>query len=368
MSKLRRLLITGICIVTLIVACDRPPNSLKSDLATSTNSESCRLVSHEMGETEVCGQPQKVAALSPHILDIILALGVQPAGFAQSVNSKLQTYDNPASQIPYLGKWVTTKPMALGSVRSPSLERLTQLQPDLILGEDVAHEDEYPLLTQIAPTLLFSDAQNPDEIQSWQQNIEGIARALGREERVQDLLTAHDRQIAQARTALQPVLQAYPRVLVIASNLRATDLESQPESTVGRLLREIGFKIVRPPGFADSRATISWEIVPKIETDLIIVMTWSDDLALNPEDTMPEAAMQEKWAQNPLLNSMPVFHQGRVFFVDYYLWSGVTRGPVTDQLILEALPDLLLDSVKKAGGAEEAEEAALCPLCFKKNA
>jgi iron complex transport system substrate-binding protein len=25
-----------------------------------------------MGETEVCGQPQKVAALTPHILDSIL--------------------------------------------------------------------------------------------------------------------------------------------------------------------------------------------------------------------------------------------------------------------------------------------------------
>ncbi|VEP13004.1 hypothetical protein H1P_1770011 [Hyella patelloides LEGE 07179] len=56
--------------------------------------------------------------------------------------------------------------------------------------------------------------------------------------------------------------------------------------------------------------------------------------------------LEKKWAQKPLLKSMPVFQQGRVFFVDSYLWSGHTRGPLTDQLILEALPDLLLDSVK----------------------
>ena len=134
---------------------------------------------------------------------------------------------------------------------------------------------------------------------------------------------------------------------MIASNLRATDLESQPESTVGRLLEEIGFEIVRPSGFADSRATISWEIVPKIETDLIIVMTWENYVSWNPENTISEAAMQEKWAQNPLLNSMPAFQQGRVFFVDYYLWSGVSRGPLTDRLILEALPDLLRTSVEE---------------------
>lgn len=41
---------------------------------------------------------------------------------------------------------------------------------------------------------------------------------------------------------------------------------------------------------------------------------------------------------------MQIFQQGRVFFVDFYLWGSVTRGPLTDRLILEALPDLLLDS------------------------
>lgn len=151
------------------------------------------------------------------------------------------------------------------------------------------------------------------------------------------------------------MLQAYPRVLVVASNLRATDLESQPESTVGRLLQEIGFELVRPEGYLDARAAISWEIVPQIKTDLIIVMTQDDDLALHPEDTMPEAAMQKQWAQNPLLSSMPVFQQGRVFFVDYYLWSGLTRGPLSDQLILEALPDLLLRSLEGVGDKENNE-------------
>jgi iron complex transport system substrate-binding protein len=237
--------------------------------------------------------------------------------------------------------------MGLGDRNSPSLERLTLLQPDLILGEESNNKDEYFLLTQIAPTLLFSDLKNPDEIQSWQQDIDGIAKALGKQDQVEELLAAYDRQIAQARAALQPVLQAYPRVFIMASNAGATVPESQPESTVGKLLQEIGFEIIRPPGFADSRATISWEILPQIETDLIIVMSWSKYVALNSEDTMPKDTAQKKWAQNSLLNSMAVFQQGRVFFVDYYLWSGVTRGPLSERLILEALPDLLLSSVKR---------------------
>lgn len=348
MSKLYRLLIIGICTVILIVACDRYPNSSTSNRSTTVvNSESCRLVKHEMEETEVCGQPQKVAALSPHILDSILALGVQPAAYAESVNLNIQTYDNPTEQIPYLGQWVKTQPIGLGDRQSPSLERLAQLQPDLIIGEYFNNKDEYPFLTQIAPTVLFSDSHRANELQSWQQDIHGIAKALGKQAQAEELLKTFDEQIAQARKALQPVLQKYPRVFLISSNL-TTHVYSQPKSTTARLLKEIGFEIVQPEGTKGDRE-ISWEILSQIKTDLIIVLSYSDDSFDNWEDTV-----RKKWAQNPLRNSMPVSQSGRVYFVDYYLWGSHTRGPLTDQLILEALPDLLLDSVK---GAEEAEEA-----------
>ena len=340
MNKLRRLLIIGICAVILIVACDRSPDPDPSDRPTSASSESCRLVEHEMGETEVCGQPQKVAALSPHILDSMLALGVQPAAYAESVNLNIQIYDNPVKQIPYLGQWVTIQPIGVGDRKSPSLERLAQLQPDLILGEEWNNKDEYSLLTKIAPTLLFSDTKNPNEPQSWQQDIQGIAKALGKEAQAAELLTTHNKQIAQARTALQPVLQKYPRVFLISSNL-TTQIYSQPESTTARLLKEIGFEILQPEDTKGDRE-ISWEILPQIETDLIIVLSYSDDSFHDWEDTV-----RQKWAQNPLLKSMPVSQQGRVYFVDYYLWGSHTRGPLTDQFILEALPDLLLGSVER---------------------
>ncbi|MEL7407431.1 MAG: iron-siderophore ABC transporter substrate-binding protein, partial [Cyanobacteria bacterium J06558_2] len=253
---------------------------------------------------------------------------------------------NPPAQIPYLGRWVTTEPVGVGSRGTPSLERIKLLQPDLILGESFFQQNLYPLLTQIAPTLLFDDLNNPNEIQSWKQDIDGIAEALGREEQVEELLKTHDQQIAQARTALQPVLQTYPRVFVMSSNLGATYIASRPESAVSRLLQEIGFEIVRPSGFPERYVAISQEVIPQVETDLIIVTTVEDNVELNTEDSKPQATMREKWAQNPLLSSMPVFQQGRVFFVDYYLWNGVSRGPLSDQLILEALPDLLLPIVQ----------------------
>ncbi|MEL6437951.1 MAG: ABC transporter substrate-binding protein [Cyanobacteria bacterium J06621_8] len=349
MPRLCRLLIIGICSVIFFVACgdflegDRSFNSLEGDKPSAA--EYCRLVEHQVGKTEVCGQPQNVAVISPYLLDTMLALGVQPAAFAQAVNPRIQIFDNPTEQIPYVGKWVTSNPIGLGSRNTPSLERLTLLKPDLILGESW-QGNQYDLMTQIAPTLMFSDQKNPDRVLSWEQNIVEVAQALGRAEKVEDLRAAHAAQIAQARAALQPVLQAYPRVFLMSSNVGLTQPKSGSDTSLLRLLQEIGFEIVPPPGFTGSRVPLSLEVIPEIESDLMFVAGWDDDLALNPEESTPEATVQGTWKSRPVLNTMPVFQLGRVFFVDYYLWGGVVRGPLSDQIILEALPDLLLPVVE----------------------
>ena len=124
----------------------------------------------------------------------------------------------------------------------------------------------------------------------------------------------------------------------------------------GRLLTEIGFEIVQPEGIQGD-TEISFEIVPKVETDIIIVLSSLDrqlDLFNSPDDL--QDTLQKRWSDNPLLNSMPVFQNGRVYFVNYQLWGSRIRGPLTDRLILEALPDLLLSSVE---GVQEPEEAFL---------
>ena len=344
MSQLRHLIVLSICILILIVACARTPNPSISEHTSHASPGSCRLVEHEMGETEVCSQPKKVAALSPHILDSILALGVQPAAYAASDayslsrDSNIKTYDNPTEQIPYLGSLVTTQPVIVGDRKSPSLERLASLKPDVIIGEHFNNEDEYAFLTQIAPTLLFSD-KDTDGQQSWKNDIQGIAQALGKELQAEELLTVHERQIAQTRAALQPVLQAYPRIFVMT--FTSAKVISSPGSITGRLLKEIGFEVIQPEDI-EGHTEISLEIVPQVETDLIIVLSWNTD---SPADS--ESTIQKRWANNPLLSSMPVFQKGRVFFVDTYLWGGTTRGPIADQLVLEQLPKLLMPLVSE---------------------
>lgn len=330
--------ILGLCTFILVAACDLSPSSPTSDRTSPASSGSCRMVKHERGQTEVCGQPQKVAALSPHILDSILALGVQPVAYAEATNLKQQRFDKPKEQIPYIGKWVTTQPIALGDRKSPSLERLAKLKPDLILGEDWQVGDSYQLLSKIAPTLLFSD-EKADGNQVWQQDIEGIAKALDREGKVKELLETYEQKIITTRTALKPLLEKDPRILILSTNL-IDFMSVAPDSTAGRLIQEMGFKVARPKGIK-TNTRVSFEAIPPIEADIILVLSWSDDQKYFYN---PEKLAQIKWRANPLLSSMSASQAGKVYFVDSQLWGSNIRGPLTDQLILEALPNLLLSS------------------------
>ncbi|HEY9735111.1 MAG TPA: iron-siderophore ABC transporter substrate-binding protein [Trichocoleus sp.] len=317
-------------VLSWVVACGAGPQA-PGDVVTEV-SDSCRTVVHDLGETTLCGELRAVAALSPHILDSILALGVQPVAYAETVDLQQQRFDRPAEQIPYLGDRITTEPINLGDRKSPSLEALALAKPDLILGESWMHRDIYPQLSQIAPTLLFSDIKG--DLQTWENDIDGIARALNREAEVERLRAEFLQKTEAVRQALAPVVQRYPKVLLLSSNQLVQTIYASADSTGGRLLRAVGFETVMPDGMEDW-GQISFEVVPQVEADIVIVFAWDEQLE------SPAAKVRQQWASNPLLKEMPAFKAGRVFFVDYQLWGSNIRGPLADQLILEAMPKLL---------------------------
>lgn len=343
MRRFIRFLLLMVSSALLIVACQVPSVEQPTAQEPSSTASDCRIVKHEMGETEVCGQPQKVAALSPHILNSILSLGVQPVAYADTISFNFQRFDRPKEQIRYLGRYVTTQPINLGTRHNPSLERLAKIKPDLILAEDWQIEGQYDLFSRIAPTLLFSD-DGPNG-SHWRYDIEGIAKALGQEARAKDLLTRYPDQIAAARDQLASVVAAYPRVLVIESDNLLSTIYLDWKGTAARLLEKVGFEIVSPqnsphiPGgdLSEGHSQISIEILPQIEADLIFMLAWSND---NPKD--PLKKVKQQWTTNPLLNQVPASKNDHVFFVDSYLWNSAPHGPIADELILEQLPEILL--------------------------
>jgi iron complex transport system substrate-binding protein len=312
---------------------------LESNVPQSTD---CRVVEHAVGKTKICGKPQKIAVLDPKMLSLMLALGEQPAAYADAYLVRSPQFDNPSQQIPYLGNFVTSQPINLGDRSSPSLEALTLLKPDLILGMNF---QENQLLSAIAPTVLVDHDKN------WQENIKIIAKALNSQKNISSIITAQQQQLATVRTQLAPLVKTHPRVLNIVCSQAMDYIEVVYNGDAIKLLEKIGFQPVLLPDIERKlgvRPQINLETLAQLDADIVIVTTWLDNW--NGESTykVPLQELKEKWAKNPLLHNSRAWREGRVYFVDYTLWVGVIGAPMANSLILEQLPSLLLSNTLKS--------------------
>lgn len=322
--------------LVIIAACQSNPTS-------SPIAQNCRSVSHAMGTTQVCGKPEKVVVLGSHSLDLLLSLDEQPAGFGDRFPFiEGDVYDQPATQIPYLGQFVTSQPVNVGGSGQPSLEAIAQLQPDLIIGEAGSNESIYDLLSQIAPTLLW-DIRT--QLGQWQTNIRALALALGDESKAEDAIAQYDRLVAAAREDLNPIVANNPKTLIIGMNSLKTGAITAitAQSYLGELMEKIGFELVAPASSLNY-APLSVEVLPDFdEAQYIFVLGYSMEQQDNVKELIASqtSGIKSEWSENPIAQSLTASQRDRVYFSTYFLWNGL-NGPLGTELILEQLRQFLL--------------------------
>ncbi|MEM9008776.1 MAG: iron-siderophore ABC transporter substrate-binding protein, partial [Cyanobacteria bacterium P01_F01_bin.86] len=348
--------------VSLIIGCGlaRNDSANPTSEAAVRPASGCRVIQHDLGETEVCGQPQKVVTLSAHILDLLLSLDVQP--FASTLTLNIHTgevFDDPARQIPYLGERLTGQPINLGRDHTPSLEALVALKPDLIVGEGGRNADEYELLSEIAPTLLWNDRT---ALGKWQESLRDLAKALDMEAKAETLIQQYKADIASARAGLVDVVTAHPKLLLLgASRLDEGFVVIEPDSYLGELLAGVGFQLIPPPAAAINASTplMSIEALPELnDADSVIVLGWNFDISEGLENSDPSAdtsmgdllethqtkTIQQDWQTNGIAQSLTASQENRVYFATFYKWNGL-NGPIGAELILEQLRQFFLEDI-----------------------
>ena len=352
------LIITGLAIATALTACNR--HIARSDQSTELQFEDapavveeCQAIVHDAGETLVCGQPQTIATIGPNMLELLLALDVQPVGHAEYFPLPIPVFDQPARQIPYLGKRLTGQPRNIGTAHDPTLEAIAELKPDLILGDTLKNRDEYALLSQIAPTLLFT---YNDADQDWQDDLQAIAQALDRTDQADTVIANfHQRQTA-LRAAIAPQVAQRPNALLLLSQRLDQEIRLETRhSACGGLLEDLGFQVIVPKALEDSPQAshvISLEALLQLDADLIIIESFNSEVNTNAADPV-EAQLQEvkqQWRENAIAQSLPASQNGHVYFTTVYLCHALL-GPIGAEIFLEQLHQQL------SGGALDAKSA-----------
>ncbi|KAI9135050.1 ABC transporter substrate-binding protein [Acaryochloris sp. CCMEE 5410] len=332
----------GLLVGALTLACGTTGN--RPDASTPTSG--CERIKHDGGETEICRQPQTIVAIGPNVLELLLALDIQPVGYADYYALPFTDFDQPQSQIPYLGERLTGQVTKVGTWNSPSLEAILKLKPDLIVGSTLANQGQYSLLSQAAPTLLFSYGAK----KGWQTQLRLLAKVLNRSEKAEQVIATHNQLVAEARKKLQPTVQKYPQVLLLASEQLEQGLAVENSgSRCGGLLENLGFKLLAPKNIGTEgpgRNNISLELLPKLKSDWILFLAWNTDFSDAGPDLEKQqiSAVRQQWQENEIAQSLPASKSNQVYFHSAYVCRALP-GPIGTELLLEQFQADLLPSV-----------------------
>lgn len=334
-----RFLIIATIAALAIASCQ---NQTSDREISNSNQADCRTIEHEAGETEVCGQPQRIVVLGPYILEPLLALGVQPIGFADHMAFRQQEYDNPDRQIPYLGKLITQPVANVGLAYEPSIEAIVKVQPDLIIGTNY-NASQYETLAQLAPTILLEYADTEDSLRA-------IARAVNRTPQAEKLLTETERRIAAARKSFAPVVAKNPKMLLLYSGQLKQITLSNSDQLCNSLPQELGFQLVSSPEVDNSEPNttvpISLETLPQFnEADSVIVLGHNFEELKQVNNFLDNqlSNIKQAWSENAIAQSLDASQTGRVYFIPAYMCLGLP-GAIGTKLYLEELKEQLLPS------------------------
>jgi len=307
-------------------ACDRTSTPLVHTTKTSV----CQDIQHEFGQTQICETPQRIIALDPRSLDLLLALDIQPVGYAEDARALIGTPQfGTTVDVKYLSDRITTDPIYVGTWQSPSQEAVLKLKPDLIVSGYGGEQSLYRNFSQIAPTLPLSQSDR-----DWKDDLLTLGQVTNREQRAQQVIQDHNQRIANARVNFKAIAG---KQLLLLSISGLDSIEVFTEQTfAGNLLKDLGFELVLPTlPVRYGAIPISLETLPRLDAEIVIVIASADSTV---------SQTQKLWEQTPVLRSLPQTLANQVYFVDYHLWSRIT-GPLATELIIEQLQQLFTASV-----------------------
>lgn len=306
----RSLLITLFCLVLCIcIGCKSPSSStsgstvgaLHSDSSSATSAGSvktnCKPIEHALGQSCIPQNPQRVVVTDEIALDAVLALGVQPVAAAEPslVGSRSRHIADSLKEI-----------VSIGRDSEPSLERLVQLKPDLILGFNSA-QTHYNQLAKIAPTVVL----NYDHT-DWKADLQQIGEILGKRDRAQQQLARYQERVAKFRAAMGDKLKdtevSVVRFMAVAQNTHYRTVASFP----GSILQDVGLSRPVSQQKPTDRAygDVSMERMDLLDGDVIFAM-------LDPRST--EAFQQ--FQKHPLWQTLQAVKTNQVYEVDSGYWS-----------------------------------------------
>lgn len=280
----------------------------------SSAGEGARTITDGRGRAvEVPAAPRRVVALSEPTLDGMLAIGLRPiattGGRGQSGTAA------------YLGTRADGIP-SVGALGRPSIERVAELRPDLILVDGTSIQDGAVIdkLRRIAPTVYVSRTG-----EDWRRAFDTLADVLGERQRGDEVLARYDDRVAAIRERLGA--NAHATVSIVRWGGIGLPAVLMREIAASRILHDLGLR--RPP-FQDRKGPghsvpVSLENLDAIDADWMFLGALgtgaTGGVSEVPADVAAARDALRLARQTPGFSELRSVRAGHVVAVDGSAWT-----------------------------------------------
>ncbi|WP_417710887.1 ABC transporter substrate-binding protein [Roseibium aggregatum] len=276
----------------------------------ATSPALARDITDSMGTVTVPDAPKRIVVLTNEGTEALLELGVTPVGAANSWQGD-PWWDHISDAME------GAEPVGMES--AINLELVAALEPDLILANKQRHEEIYPQLTAIAPTVMSRELRG-----DWKINFRLYAEALGKEQEADAAIADYDASVAELREKLGDHLNEEVSVIrFVPGQIRIYQLDSFS----GVLLKDIGFHRPANQNVEEFAIRTGKESIPDMDGDRIFYFTYDNGDGKG-------TSLEEEVLADPLWQSLSAVKAGKVHQVSDAIWN-TAGGILAAKLMLQ---------------------------------
>lgn len=269
-------------------------------------------------------EPQKVVTLM-HVLfpDILLALGKEPVGVA-GADTMLNQWEA------YRAYTKDKRIIDIGDYDTPNLEKLLELEPDLIIAASDYHADAYEQLKAIAPVVYLDYMKIGSDRNS---GIREVAKILGKEEQGETVIANLETKIAAARDKLQTLVGENETVIFSTANSDGNFWLYNRNITPTNQEKGLGLKV--PETYPEGEELVGLEGLSVLNPDYLFIFV--DKSA----DTSSEEMLKNN-TDNAVWNKINAIKNNRVFVVDRSWFA--REAPIATDFGIDAILDIFAEA------------------------
>lgn len=279
----------------LLAACGSGDDNKESSKSEEPKDETLT-IKHELGETEVKKNPEKVVVFDFGVLDSLKELGVEVTALPKMVIP------------PYLSEFEDEKYENVGSLKEPDFEKLSEIQPDLIIIS-ARQAELYDQFTEIGPTIYLGiDYEN--FVDSFKNNMKTLGQIFDKEDEVEKKLAEIDEAI---KAVNEKATASGKKALIVLANEGKVSAFG-PKSRFGFVHDVLGVQPVDENIEVSTHGqSISFEYIVEKDPDILYVI---DRGAAIGQGEQPAKEVIE----NDLVKNTKAYKEGNIVYLDPSYW------------------------------------------------